>query len=148
MRKHALLSAGLLQTFGKFAAEHLHKLERQLQQRPGDAHTAEQVFASARTIGDAAKLLLHAVAIVHTNEPPEHRVEVVRQCAQNMLTVVFWILDQQQTLPPLRPVLVGELCEFFTHPESAQAAANFAQQLQHDAQAVAGRHHVHALLGN
>ncbi len=131
-----MLYAGLLQTFGKIAAEHLHKIQSQLQEYPGDVQTAEQVFTSAHTIKDAAKLLLHAVAIVHTSEPPQHQVDVVKQCAQSMLAVVFWVLDQQQALPPLRPMLVGDLCHFFTNPEGAQAAANLAQQLQHTAQSV------------
>ena len=128
--------AGLLQIFGKLAAEHLHKIQIQLQQHPGDLQTAEQVVTSAHMIGDAAQLLLHAVAIVHTSEPPQHQVDVVKQCAQNMLTVVFWVVDQQHALPPLRPVLVGDLCQFFTNPEGAQAAANLAQQLQCTAQSV------------
>ncbi len=133
-----VIDAGLLQTFGKFAAEHLHKAQLQMQQHAGDAHVVEQGFAAAQTIGDAATLLLHAITIVHTSEPPQHQVEVVKQCAQNMLTVVFWILDQQQALPPLRPALVKDLCHFFTNPESAQAAANVAQQLQQTAQSLTG----------
>ena len=128
-----MLYAGLLQTFGKIAAEHLHRIQSQLQEYP---QTAENVFTSAHTIEDAAKLLLHAVTIVHTSEPPQHQVDVVKQCAQSMLAVVFWVLDQQQALPPFRPMLVGDLCQFFTNPEGAQAAANLAQQLQHTAQSV------------
>ena len=137
-----MLAAGLLQTFGKFAAEHLHKIQKEVQQHPGDAHVVEQSLLTAHTIADAAKLLMHAVAIVNSSETPQHRVEVVRQCAQDMLTIVFWILDQQHAIPSLRPVLVGDLCSFFTYPDCAQAAANLAQQLQQTAQSVIAGNHV------
>lgn len=134
-----LMSAGLLQVFGKCAAEHLSRCEVQLQQHPADAQAVQQ---ASNIIADAAKLLLHAIAIVHASEPPQHQVEVVKQCAQNMLLVVFWVMDQQQalaqTLTP-KPALVTELCYFFNDPESAQAAANVAQHLQHMAQSVMGR---------
>lgn len=130
------MSAGLLQIFGKCAAEHLSRCEVQLQQHPADAQAVQQ---ASNIIADAAKLLLHAIAIVHASEPPQHQVEVVKQCAQNMLLMVFWVMDQQQAPPAVQPALVTELCIFFNNPESAQAAANVAQHLQHMAQSVMGR---------
>ena len=128
--------AGLLQIFGKCAAEHLSRCEIQLQQHPADAQAVHQ---ASNIIADAAALLLHAIAIVHASEPPQHQVEVVKQCAQNMLLVVFWVMDQQQAPPAVRPALVTELCYFFNDPDSAHAAANVAQRLQHMAQSVMGR---------
>ena len=131
-----VVSAGLLQIFGKCAAEHLNRCQVQLQQHPADAQAVQQ---ASNIIADAAKLLLHAIAIVHASEPPQHQVEVVKQCAHNMLLVVFWVMDQQQAPPAVRPALVTELCYFFNDPESARAAANVAQHLQHMAQSVMGR---------
>lgn len=136
MYEHGLwVCAGLLQIFGKVSAEHLSKCELQLQQR---AAVRQAIHQASSIIADAANLLLHAIAIVHASEPPQHQVEVVKQSAQSMLLVVFWILDQQQT-PVVKPALVTELCYFFNNPESAQAAANVAQRLQHMAQAVMSR---------
>ena len=130
------VSAGLLQVFGKCAAEHLSRCQVQLQQHPADAQAVQQ---ASSIIADAAKLLLHAIAIVHASEPPQHQVEVVKQSAHNMLLVVFWVMDHQQAPPAARPALVTELCYFFNDPESARAAANVAQHLQHMAQSVMGR---------
>ena len=132
------LLAGLLQVFGRSAAEHLTRCKVQLQQHPADAPA---VHEAVNIIADAARLLVRAIAMVHAAEPPQHQVEVVKQCAQNMLLVVFWTLDQQQAPPAVKAALVTQLCYYFNDPERAHAAANVSQRLQNMAQSIMSSYH-------
>ena len=132
--------AGLLQSFGACASEHLATMDVNLQHRRDD-HAVQQAMLAVRTILCAADLLLFAVNMVHTQQSPQNQIETVQRCAQTMLALVFGLTSKQQAMPTAGNALVGDLRQFFAQQQGAHLAATVAKQLQHSVQSLSASVH-------